>query len=1161
MSERNATTTDKTGSGAPLRWRRIALWTLCSILSLVLLFGVLLFSVDLGMFKPQLERMVSSRMARALHIDGPLVIELGGESYLRAENLRVANASWADDVEMFDIGLLEIEVDLWSLLDEHFVIRRVRIDGAVIDLRRDTGGNANWNLSQTAPADDGKRVDVKVLLDRLDINDVQIVYRSPGRTSPLSISIESLDQHRDADDYLDVTMAAQISGRAATLDGRVGTWGALLVGRNVHFDVEATLDTVSLSSNGDIDNLAAPRRPTVSFSLTGPDIGDLSRMFGLAGDADGTIDLRGSLGPQAGGVLALDVAGNVGAAEIEASGRFSDLQDLAEFDLDLLASGPSLANMLRWFGQAGIGDAPYMLDLNATRRGRVLTVEQARMVFGEAEFDLQADLPNFPSLDDGRIELDVNGPDIARLRYLLQLPGVAVGPFSLSFGLDVSPMGEESISLRGQSNLALVEARGPLGPAPDYFGSELEFRLNSDNLETLGSAWGIENLPNRPLEISGALGYTELGLRTTMPLVADVNGVIAKVEGLLDPRPGFIGTDATFSLTGPDLAALAAAFGAPQGVPAQPYVLGGQLQIGADGYRFSSTDSTVGSSLVDLSGLLSSSPGAAGTSIDFSANGPALEDLFAEMADIKVTPGAFALSGRAELGADSLALRGVSLERPGGALQLDGVLGLPMLDRRAEFDIRGAGSDVRTLLRGVKSIEAAELPFELSVAGSLEGDTWRFERFDVAVGDAQASASGILSLKENAAATRFRFQGNVPSLAQLGTVNGNRFSDQGMSWDGRVSGSDSDVLIDNLLLKIGESDVRGDVRYRPGDVPDIEVDLHSDAIRWAPLFEEQESDTVPTLSDGRIIPDVAIPFDAMRARNASIRIDIGEYTRGALQLRDIVADMRMEDGNLQIPEFGFRGRAGRLAARASLWQGETSGEASLELVARKFAFGFTEINQDLAQTGDIDIKLDARGTDLRSMLGSTTGAILVDARGGRMPNSRFLQAFYGDLFDQVFGTINPFSKQDEYTMFDCIVLPYKVDDGVLMSEPNSFVSTSKIRIASEETINLKTEEIELNVRTTPKKAIGISAGEIINPYIKIVGTIGEPRLDVNEKGVLISGGAAIATAGLSIFATAAWDRLSRAKDPCAATAARAREVMGARFPVWDIDEALESAAE
>ena len=63
--------------------------------------------------------------------------------------------------------------------------------------------------------------------------------------------------------------------------------------------------------------------------------------------------------------------------------------------------------------------------------------------------------------------------------------------------------------------------------------------------------------------------------------------------------------------------------------------------------------------------------------------------------------------------------------------------------------------------------------------------------------------------------------------------------------------------------------------------------------------------------------------------------------------------------------------------------------------------------------------------------------------------------------------------------------------------------------------------------------------QLINPYIKVTGTLGSPGVTLDPTGTLVNGGAAFATAGLSVVATTLWDRIVQAKDPCGAAVAEA----------------------
>ena len=159
-----------------------------------------------------------------------------------------------------------------------------------------------------------------------------------------------------------------------------------------------------------------------------------------------------------------------------------------------------------------------------------------------------------------------------------------------------------------------------------------------------------------------------------------------------------------------------------------------------------------------------------------------------------------------------------------------------------------------------------------------------------------------------------------------------------------------------------------------------------------------------------------------------------------------------------------------------------------------------------------------------------------------------MRKIYGDMLDEMLTTINPFRTTDPYTTFSCIVMPLDVVNGVVSGAPSILVSTDKVNMALTTVVDLKSEGLEINIRTIPRKGISISAGELLNPYIKIIGTLAAPRMAVDEKGVLLTGGAAVATGGLTLLAGAVWDRLTRSQDRCAKISEQAVEILGDRFP-------------
>jgi len=1134
-----------------MRWRRIAFWLSLGTLTLVVLALTWLWTADLGVFKPQVERFVTEQTGRKFSIDGNFYVDLARHSSVIAEGVRFQNADWADQADMVTVGRIEVRLDLWSLIRGPIVIELIDLDDAFVSLVNPEVGDPNWVLPiEERPSSEEPRLGIDFHLEQIFVDGAQVILDSAERTRPLQLQLNSYRQQHRADDLLEIEFDALLDGRIVRVDGELGTWDALLAGEDIQFDVDVILDTFELTGNGRIDDLANPMHPELSFTAKGPDIDDLTRLLGLGEEGGGDINLSGSLQKDANEQLVLRANGNFGQTEIQSRGSVSDLQDLRNIEFEMLASGPDLGHILRLFGIHQVREAPFTLRVDAETQGNTFVVNEANLRVGEGQIDARARMPNFPSVDDAVIGLLIEGPDIARFRYVTGLPGAAEGPFSLGFTVDVNDEGFELLRLDFETALGEIRGNGRLGEPPDYFSSQFDLHIKSDSLERLAGAYGIDDMPDYPIEITGMAEYVEGGIRSIRPLAATVGNVSASVDGFLTFARGVIGSDLTFSLEGPDLSDLIGAFTDATGVPQQAYDLRGRMQARDDGFRFREVSGSVGSSSVDIDGLLATKPGLDGTRFDFRFAGPALQEIIDEIGDLEVRRGPYELSGSIRLQPDMLQLRDFELDRTFGDLKADLDLGLPVSRKWMNFDVRGRGKDVRSVLQGFESFEAYEQPFSLDVRGNLRGDYWNFDKFDTYIGDTSILAKGDMAFADAQATTEFQINLTVPDLASLGTFDGRGFNHQQFSLSAHVDGRDGDLTVDQLVAKLGESDISGFMHLRNGEVPDFDIDVFSDSVVFAPLLEQMEFeyDPEPKFDDGRLIPDIPVPFDAMNKITVSIDVDIGELQRDTLFMRDIEFDAILRDGTLEIPKASFKARSGAIRAKAKLEAVGDSGAASVELVAREFALGMSQTNLDLALTGDIDIKLDSTGADLRTLLGNANGTIFVNTRGGRSTGNPMLNRLYGDVLQEILGAINPFRQTDPYTDNECVVMPLKFDDGLMTSAPNIFASTNKIRIAASPSINFKTEDLRVVVRTTPRKALSVSMGELVNPYVQIVGTLAAPRLAVDEKGVLISGGAAIATAGLTVLARGLWDRLKVAGDPCKQSADKAIEQLGDRFP-------------
>jgi hypothetical protein len=288
-------------------------------------------------------------------------------------------------------------------------------------------------------------------------------------------------------------------------------------------------------------------------------------------------------------------------------------------------------------------------------------------------------------------------------------------------------------------------------------------------------------------------------------------------------------------------------------------------------------------------------------------------------------------------------------------------------------------------------------------------------------------------------------------------------------------------------------------------------------------------------ADGRVIPDVAIPMDTLANYLGSVDIQIGEVVLRYRTLRDIVLSGVIEDGSVHISQFNLRSSQDEtLTGGFSIQPVESGAELKLIVEGSGLRIGLpSSTEEELLQLPqyDIDTVLHATGKTVRELAGSVDGYFRLVAGQGTLRTTA-LKFFSNDFLLEVLGSVNPFSKSDPNTNFECGVIVLKIDDGKLVGEPALIAQTERLRVLANTEIDLKTEELDAVINTVPRKGLGLSVSSLLNPFIKIDGTLADPALNLDPEGVVVEGGIAVATGGLSFLAKRFKDRFLSAQDPC-----------------------------
>ncbi len=1147
-----------------MRTRSLRFWVLlAAIAALVLGWSWLLVS-DFRMAGPHIERWVTKKTGRELTIGGGFSLDLGSTIIISVRDVRFANAAWAERDALLELGHAEIHLALGSLLNPPIIIEQAFIDDVRINLEEREDGTTSWALEEDAEesADaDNDAEDAPLLLLNGLLQNLELDYRTPTRAKPVSLVVSSLRQSKDAEENLTLSANGTLGESSVSIEGMVGTWNALLAGEGVAYDLKTRIDEISIESAGTIDSLTAPNKPALSFSASGPDINTLLEALSLEASGSGDISLEGSLAETPDGDMGLDVAGNVGRMTVAATARFASLGDFSHIDADLEASGPDLKRVLAIAGIDWIQSAPFDIEADLVRDGPRLDITNSTLRYADTTLSLAASLPGFPAVDNGSIEVAIEGPDLARLRDLVGLPGVATGPFSGNFTLAVDAEQRERFELAVETTQIKLGGSGEVLGGDTFEGTTAEVELEVNDLAATLAAWHIDigNPPAAAARAAGTIRYTGSAIELPIPLVVRYAGIEATMDGTVElGREGIVGSKLGFDVAGDNLRRVTDVFTSTEYVPDRAFALAGRLGVESAHFALSNLSGTVGDAHLAGSARIVPNAGLAGSRIDFSVEGDDFTELVSHLSNVEVAAGPYSVTGGVDFSAETLGLDAVTLTRPGARVAATVDIGLTAEQQTIRFDVEGKGGDINRLLQNTGAIELSPLPFELDAKGQSTNLAFQFDSLSVVVGDARLNASGGVNLEKGAQRSDLRVTVDVPDVSALGAVEGRRLKAQPMNLSASVRSENGSLDIGDLTVQTAESDLAGRVLFTPGDTPRLDVDLRSNTILFAPFRdppEVKDYDPEPDFEDGRLIPKVELPLDFIRGHEGSVSLEIGRFIFREATLRDVMLQGELVDGRLSLDEMAFLAPSGALRATAALDASADVGQIELEAVARNLAFGLSQSNRDLAMTNDLDVNLDASGNSLRELAATLNGILYLNVSGGRIANSGWIRAIYGNLLDEILSTINPFAKTDPFTALECVVVPGEFTNGRLTGQPGSFVRTDKVNFSLKSNINLENERIDIGIRTTPRRMLSISAAELVNPYVKVVGKLAAPTLAVDEKGVLVTGGAAVATGGLSLLAKAALDRLSKSGDPCATARENAVKALSDRFPDLELPEA------
>ena len=1086
-----------------MRWIRYLFITIGVVAILATAALVYVFNMDLSPYKDEVEDFISKKTGRDFQIDGTFEPSLGKTIDLVVEDVRFANADWGVAAHALIVDRLVVSVSLRSLWDGPVIIHNLEVYGLElhVEKNRDTG-QSMWDF----PAGEEKP---EPAMDFIDDDD------------PIPVVFENVIVEDFAVVYGEGWLEAprRLAIASASIDGEPG-------------------QLLNVAIDGNIDETT----PVVASGTVGP-------LEALISGRD----------------ISWDLVLGVGQFQATTRGRVRDLFKLEGPDIEIDIEGPSAELFLSRLALPAVSEGP--IDMNAT-----IVEDQdgihARLTgaFGDLKTEVGFQADSLQELQAGRLEADIAGPNVQIVSAIVDVGDLAAKPFSVNV-LASAKDGVINISrLNGTIGQDEFSISGTIEDFQEFRNLSLEMALAGPDAADAVRPWLSDGLPAEPFSVN-VLASMQDGLIDVKKFDATIGRDELSTRGTIQFPQQFQSLSLDLSFAGPDAESSFKPW-VKTGLPGEPYKVTGKIDFDRQSLHFQDLDVAIGRFTANLNGTTGRLPSLDGLDMSIVADTPDAKrsrQMIRELAPKFSLPAkAMHVTTTVTRNGDQWGISETSIVSGNHMLEADGSLG--NLEDIAGIDLRlkVKGPDLREFLSETTLTEA--VPYNIGGVVSISEDLISFTDVAAAVGRATASIDGRLPISMQLSDANVSLKFQIPDLDKLGDLMEIEWLQGGpFEFEGNLSKEGARYVAKDMAVRLADSNIRGDFGIEIDPKLKVVGTLESDSLNLAPFLPPIESpgeeEPEPATSDGRAIPDQALPFELLSAVDLDVDLSIGDLqTRrhriGDIELHVLMNESRLElrTGNLSLTN------GGNVSIELGANYVDGIGKIGVRVIGQNFNLRKKEdaegnpISRPLL---DVAIELGGTGTSVRDVAATSNGYVHLELSEGQVENS-FSGFLMRDVFAQVFSTLNPLAKKSSHTTLECAILSVIVVNGVATA--NVFAGrTPQISMASIGTVDLSTEAIDFTFRTRQREGIGVSLAGAINPYIKVAGTLASPALQVDAKRGFWSGTFAVLTGGISILAQGMFDRYLAADDLCEAVAAGidAGEIgEGHGTDVYSLDELL-----
>ena len=964
----------------------------------------------------------------------------------------------------------------------------------------------------------------------------------------------------DLGNWSDFDVRASAAGPNAAAIGRLAgndtvpedpfrvTAAARIAGRNIQIDaVNVQIGETHFDASGQFANFPSPGGASMALDISGPDFGRFNKLLGLPGKLTGPFELDAKLTQVPDGNASLQLAATAEDVSFTIDGILVDHPEFMGSTIDAAFNGKDFAVIAQ---AAGLSTAPSVdfdarISAEKTTSGLQLSDSFARI--GKDRLQVSGLVGNDPLKRDTDLTFEAAGPNLKRSL--------------LAFGVDAAKLQSGAYSANGRvyreadhfvvqdlqavigaNREYVLSADGRVTDDPKRTGSVGKISVSGSSLAALAATAGVSGMPDAPFKVVADVERVGNGNKIAKATVQLGKDSI-EITGLAGDPPLLQNTDLRFKLSAADLKSSLLSFDVPADkVPSGQFAATGQIRYSGDAFALQNISATLAGAELKASGKLGALPSLNGTDLDIRLAGDNLSSLLPPGVNFQAKTEPFSIRSKVQLANNLLSIGNTEVRI--GEARLSGSVSTaiePLLSK-GSFTLQANAPDLGYLVAAYeKHVSSMKVPTTFRATGDWDDNFWSFDEFLLTIANGSLSIAGTLDGPPDFENTDLRVDLHIDNVRNLSNLVGRELPSESATLRGHLTGIQDEMTLTDFVAKLGESDIDGQFLLRDGETPTANIKIVSnrlDLSGYLPPAKEPVAapagDTPPEPKT-RVIPDTPIPLDKLRKFDADVDIRIGELKLRQRPMTDVRLLASLKAGDLKVSDFSLTSqRGGSLSGGVHLKPVGSGAELLLGIHGHKLIIGLranTPEEFEALPEYDVDFVLQGKGLTVAEVAGSFNGyARLVSGPGRTRAGAARL--FTQDLVAELLNSLNPFVKTDPYTNVKCLVVLAKVTDGMVTGKPTLVLQTDKLNAFANAEVDLKTEKLDIELNVVPQTGIGIGLSDLVTPYTRVGGTLAQPVMVLDPEGVVVEGGVAVATVGLSILAKRFKERYLSAKDAC-----------------------------